>query len=198
MRTTNLITRGGLLILFVFWACSKDSTEPQGPTYSELISQGWSAFKQGQYQNANQKFSEAKTRYGSRPEAFTGLGWGFFKLDDLMQADLEFGSGSTKNNPSLDLYAGWAFVLNAQKNYSTSNIQADQVFTQNPNWSFSYGLPLDANDLHVLKAQNYFLLGNFAESLAEVQLLNPAFTANILTDEGKAALAEEIERLTGL
>ena len=62
-------------------------------------------------------------------------------------------------------------------------------------WVFAYGLSLSSGDLYLLRAENYFLLGKFAESLVEVQRLNVTFTANLTTPDGIAALASEIERL---
>ena len=187
------------IISFFLTGCpsSEDAPGPTGPTYQELISQAWTAFSQGQYQDAANSFTEAKSTNANEAEAYVGLGWSLLKLDNLAQANTEFNSGSTKNNPSADLYAGWAFVLNAQKDYANSNTQAAQALTVDPNWSFAYGLPLDMGDLHVLKAENYFLLGSFSESLVEVQILNPGFSVDVSTSEGQSALAAEIERLRG-
>jgi hypothetical protein len=85
--------------------------------------------------------------------------------------------------------------LNAQKNHSTSNSQVAQALAVDVDWSFPHDTSLDTDDLHVLKAENHFLLGEFPESLAEVQLLNAAFSADVMTSEGQSSLAAEIERL---
>ena len=86
-------------------------------------------------------------------------------------------------------------MKNAQKDYTRSNQRADDALALNSNWVFTYDSSLSAADLHVLKAENYFLLGEFAESLAEVQILNPNFSADVSTNAGQAALAQEIENL---
>ncbi len=170
---------------------------PTGPSYEVLITEGWSSFSQSEYQNASDSFADAKLKDPEEAEAYTGSGWSLLKLDNLTQATSEFSSGSTKTNASADLYAGWAFVLNARKNYAKSNTEAEQALTMEPSWSFSHGLSLSAADLHVLKAENFFLLGDFANSLDEVKILNPGFTADVSTQDGMAALAQEIERLQG-
>ena len=198
MRNQRMKAHLSLGIIFLFLTGCPSSEEPESPTQlssQELISQGWTAFSQGQYQSAANSFSEAKSVNANEAEANTGLGWSLLKLDNIPQANTEFSSGSAKSNPSADLYAGWAFVLNAQKDYANSNTQAAQALAMDPNWSFAHGLPLDMDDLHVLKAEDYFLLGHFSASLAEVQILNPAFSADVTTSEGQSALAEEIERL---
>ena len=69
---------------------------------------------------------------------------------------------------------------------------------RNPQWIFIHDQTISYKDLHLIKAEGYFALGNFNESLIEVQLLNPAFTTDTNTFEGRAALAEEIERLRGV
>jgi hypothetical protein len=134
----------------------------------------------------------------NKVDAYVGLGWSYMKLDQLTTASDEFNMGSQKANPPADLFGGWAFVLNALRDYGGSNAEADQVFTLDPTWTFSYGLPLSKDDLHVLKAENYFLLGNYTYSLNEVKRLNSGFNADVTTSIGRAALAAEIERLKGI
>ncbi|MFQ5824681.1 MAG: tetratricopeptide repeat protein [bacterium] len=187
---THYLLFVGLIVIFI--TCGGGPTEP---SYEELINDGWLAFSQSEYQNASDKFSEAKTKDPEEAVAYTGLGWSFLKLDNLIQANSEFSAGSAKNNASADLFAGWAFVLNARKNYTKSNTEANEALSLDPSWSFPYGLSLDVDDLHVLKAENYFLLGDFANSLTEVKILNPNFDVDITTREGQASLAKEIERL---
>ena len=109
-------------------------------------------------------------------------------------ASSEFAGASGKMNTTADLFAGGAFVLNAQKNYAQSNQKLDQALGIDASWNFAFGLALNANDLHLLKAQNHFLLGEFSESLSAVLVLNASFTGDVLTNEGRAALASATER----
>lgn len=168
---------------------------PSGPTFGDLITEGWAAFQSGDYQSASDKFSEAITLNDEDAAGFTGLGWSLFRLENLSQANTKFTGGSNALSPPADLFAGWAFVKNAQKDYTRSNQRADDALALNSNWVFTYDSSLGAADLHVLKAENYFLLGEFADSLAEVQILNPNFSADVSTNAGQAALAQEIENL---
>ncbi len=105
------------------------------------------------------------------------------------------------SNPTADLYAGWGFVLNAQKSYANANAKIAQALTMDPGWNLIGGtaLNLGVNDLHVCKAENHFMLGEFSQSLAEVKIINTSFALSaIATDDDKAALALEIQRLKGL
>ena len=187
-----------LMVLGIFMIIGCDEEEPTKPSYTDLINEGWSSFTQGNYQAAFDNFAETKAMNETEAESYTGLGWSLMKLDNLSQASTEFNTGSTKSNVSADLHAGWAFVLNAQKEYMNSNTQTDEALSKDSNWSFSHGLSLNTDALHVLKAENYFALGEFSQSLAEVRMLNLSFDVDVTTSEGQAALAEEIERLKGI
>lgn len=195
----SIFKLASLFALLFYMACSSGGgnggTEPEQPTVDELIAQGWAAFEAGNYQTAQQRFTEARQIDSSPVDIFVGLGWSLFRLDQLTQASNEFRAGSDRSDAPADLFAGYAFVLNALKRYTNSNTQADAALSRDANWSFSHGTGLNADDLRVLKAQNFFLLGEFASSLNEVKNLNPSFAADVRTAEGQQALAAEIERL---
>lgn len=195
----RLITIIIISFMFFLLACGGGGDNgPTGPSLADLILEGWTAFEQGDYATASTKFTEAINKDQNSAEAFTGKAWSLFKLDNLSQARAEFSAGSLKSNPTADLFAGWAFVLNALKQYASSNQRAENALTQDPAWQFSHGLSLDSNDLHIVKAENFFLLGDFANSLMEIKLLNPGFDVDVNTSDGQSALAQEIERLKGL
>ena len=183
------------LILFHI-ACGSDG--PTGPSLQDLIQEGWTAFEQGDYATASAKFTEAISMQPDSAESYSGLGWSLFRQDNLDRAKNEFTAGSSKNNPPADVFAGWAFVLNALKDYHNSNQKADQALAIASAWQFPHDSSLDANDLHILKAENFFLLGEFDSSLVEVRILNPGFDADVTLSDGQAALAGEIERLKGI
>jgi tetratricopeptide (TPR) repeat protein len=189
-----------IMIALIFCGCpsSDSNVEPPAATYDDLVSDGWSEFTSQNYTVAIEKFDAAKSMEPDIFEAYNGLGWTYFKDDQLANSIIEFSSGSQKVGSTADIEAGWAFVLNADKKYAASNIKIDTALTSDSNWIFSHGLGLNKNDLIVLKAENFFLLGSFAVSLSAIQELNPSFVANILTSEGRADLALEIERLKGV
>lgn len=194
---TNIIAL--LIIALVLCGCpsSDSSVEPHAETYDDLINKGWTEFSDKDYIVAIEKFNAAKSLEPNNFKAYSGLGWTYLKNDQLTNSIQEFSIGAQKEGSGADIKAGWAFVLNADKKYADSNIKIDSTLSSDSNWTFSQGLGLDKNDLFVLRAENFFLLGNFEESLNAVQVLNPSFLANILTSEGRADLALEIERLKG-
>lgn len=202
MRRNLWIYLAGLAVLFFAWGCKKGSViPPEEPDYTleELIRQGWAAFEQGQYLTARDKFDRAWHQDPLEVEVYNGLGWSYFKMDSLEQAVRQFHICYCLFDTTADIAAGWAFVLNAQKLYAESNEKAAEALVLNPAWAFTHALPLDVKDLRLLKAENYYLLGNFTQSLAEVKILNPAFPlTTVVSDLDRAALAEEIERLKGI
>ena len=198
MRTIKYIYL--LLLYFGLSACGSDSKVNKPiVNYTEQITAGWSEFANQNYSAAIEIFNSAKTMSPDSSYAYIGLGWAYFKNDQLYDAVNEFSDGYDKNDVnvivSADITAGWAFVLNAQKLYSESNNKIEEALFNNPDWSFSHGLVLNQNHLILLKAENFYLLGFFGESLSAIQELNPSFVKNILSSEGRAALALEIERL---
>jgi len=202
MRRNLWIYLAGLAVLLFAWGCKKGSVIPPEETeytLEELIQQGWAAFEQGQYLTARDRFDRAWEKNPLEVEVYNGLGWSYFKLDSLEQATRQFHICYCLFDTTADIAAGWAFVLNAQKHYEESNEKAVQALALNAAWAFTHALPLDVKDLRLLKAENYYLLGNFTQSLAEVKILNPAFPlTTVASDLDRAALAAEIERLKGI
>jgi hypothetical protein len=186
-------------LLFVFILLSdgckvKRPTEPEDE-YPNLISGGWDRYKVKDYYGAIVKFGEALATDSSRIEGYVGAAWCLMKLDSLIYADVVFYLGSVTQNSGADIFAGWAFTLNALKQYETSNDKVNDALNYDSTWLFRYDTTLSKNDLIVLKAYNYYMLGDFNSSLLMVQILNPNFVTDVTKPEGIAALAIEIERL---
>ncbi len=196
MKTIQFIFLGVTLSV-MFVSCSGDSGEDTStePTYESEVANGWRTFEAFQYDSAQIYFEQAIALDSSDVEAFAGLGWAQIRLDNLTQAGITFQRGSTKYPVSSDLFASWSFCLNAQKAYDLSNAKADSVLLHNSSWQFAWQTSIDASDLRLVKAANYYALGAYASSLSMVQALNPSFTADVTTDMGQAALGAEIERL---
>ncbi|MEZ5063464.1 MAG: hypothetical protein R3B81_01965 [bacterium] len=181
-----------------------DTTTQPGPepSYAERIAAGWTAFEAGNFDPARSQFLAAVAADPAPLEGWMGLGWTELRRSDPDAAHDAFESGSDKNGSDAqraDLLAGWAFGWSARSTqagrFSESNARIDEVETLTSTWSFAHAPGLDADDLVLLAAENHFALGAFAASLARVQVLDPAFTADIGTPAGQAALAAKIEAL---
>ncbi len=175
--------------------CKLFTTEPTlEEEYAAQINSGWNAYTLKDYAGALEKFRGAQDLDSLSPAAYVGLGWTLMKMDSLQQAEAVFSGYVKISDSSASIFAGWAFLLNAQKQYSSSNDKVDLAVKMDANWIFNFEL-LTANSLHILKAENFYMLGDFPRSQAEVQIVNPEFSADLNTPQGLAKLAAEIESL---
>ncbi len=189
----------GLIVLLTFGCDTNNGTTPsEDYTAQELIELGWDRFGTVDYQSSLEKFQGAISKDANNAEAFCGAGWASARLKDLANSINYFSSCISLNSSFVDANAGLAFVYNAGKSYQLSNISAIEALNQNATWTFLHDETLSYKDLHLLLAENYFALLNFGDSLAQIKILNPSFTADITTYDGKTALAAEIERLRGI
>jgi len=187
------------LVTALFWGCSKDEG-PAAKTPAELLAEGWQAYATRNYQLAHDDFAAATQGDANLADAYNGSGWANAKLNALNASVASFTTGVGRDPANLQMKAGLSFVFNAQKVY-TSSIAADSmVLYADSIWSFSRDTSINAADLHLLLAEDYFALTppDFASSKAQVIKLNPSFAADIATLAGQTALAAEIERLRGI
>lgn len=186
-------------LLFTFVGCKKTTTEPDAvDQYPQKITDAWAAYSLGNYDTAKNLFLEAKSLDVSKGDAYMGLGWCYLKSDSVNLSLSNFSIAYDKGLCNADLNSGYAFSLNAAKQYQLSNSYAEIVLVIKPNWVFTYQTTLNKNDLLLLKAQNFFQLGDFANSLSYVKMLNISFLADVSTAAGRSALADEIERLKNI
>jgi tetratricopeptide (TPR) repeat protein len=176
----------------------QDGITPPDENVEELVNEGWEQFKSGNYQLALETFQDAIARDNNYAEAYNGAGWASARLTNLSNAVSYFTQCISLNASLVTAHAGLAFVYNAQKEYASAINSANKALSLRSNWLFTYDESIGYKDLHLILAASYFALGNFSQSLAQVQKLNPSFTADFNTYEGKSALAEEIERLRGI
>ncbi|MBI1803670.1 MAG: hypothetical protein HY033_12375 [Ignavibacteriae bacterium] len=184
-----------LLSTLVFFSCKNDEAPPNP---QDLIAKGWQDYTTGNYQGAIDKFNQALSMDGNLVDAYNGAGWASAKLNQLANAVSKFTTGLGKDTANLEIKAGLSIVYNAQRNYAQSISYASQVVASRPSWSFSRDLTVSASDLHLLLAENYFAIADYAASLTEVQKLNSVFNTDVGTVAGQTALAQEIERLRGI
>ncbi len=177
--------------------CSSGSG-PATKTAQELVNEGWQAYAAKNYASALSSFTQALQQDGGMVDAHNGAGWSNGKLNDLTAASAQFNAGLAGDTSNLQIKAGLAFVLNAQKNYASSILRARQVLQADSNWVFGRDLSVSAPDLHLLLSADYFATADFASSLAELQKIEPSFVVNVSTVIGRLALADEIERLRAL
>jgi len=188
-----------ILIIFLIIQCDSDNGfTPSDKEVEELVLEGWEKFGYRGYANALEKFLEAIDKDDSYAEAYNGAGWASARLTNLSDAVNYFNQCIALSSTNADARAGLAFTYNAQKDYQSAIDQANSALGVNAVWIFSQDKTLSHRDLRVVLAESYFALGNLTASLNQVLILNPSFSADINTFDGKSSLSEEIERLRGI
>lgn len=182
-----------VIVLTSLAGCGGQTSDP------DYVGDGWDAFTAGDLSKAHDQFSAAYLKDPENSEAAHGFAWTLLKLDSLDRSLFFFERADELSViQEADVLAGWSFALNAEKDYTESNLKAVLALTADPDWQFTYGLGLNSIDLHLVQAENYFVLGDFTSSLAAVKSINSAFNADVANATGRSQLAAEIERLHGL
>ncbi len=179
----------------VIFASCKSSEGGPTKTPEELIAAGWQYYLSHDYTNAADQFNQALAQNNHLVDAYNGLGWSRAKLGQIATAVTNFATGFGMDTSNLDIRAGLAFAYNAQKSYAQSISSALAVLAVNMNWTFSHDNTVNASQLQLVLAEDYFATADYASSLARVQVLDPVFTANVTTIQGQTELAQEIESL---
>lgn len=191
------------LAVFALFGCndSSNTTEPPlpvdsgEPNYEERLTFAWQKFGSGNYEGAKVIFEELIENNTLLADAYTGLGWCNANLNSLDAAVLNFNQ-ALLNQPSEelanDIHAGLSFTYDA-KNLSSQCLSTTEKI--DPDWEFEHRVDLDYDDIIALRAMNYYAMGSFQSSLVEVRRLDPYFSAQVGTVEGRAALAGKIEAL---
>ncbi len=194
MRNIAIIL--SVIIILLGSVCS-ESSSPKASD-DEILNDGWENFENGDFEEALELFLELVDREASLAEAYCGMGWCLANQGFLDSALQNF-TNALIENPDQDLindiYAGQGFSYEASAMYQNCLLVTGLV---DSDWSFEHDQNLSYSDLILLRAICHYGLADFANSLIEVQILDPDFTADISTPEGRAALAAKIEELRGI
>lgn len=174
------------------------STDPgiNDMSSDDLLSKGWQKFSGNDYIDAIDYFDKLIERNEYITDAYCGRGWSYMYLDELNIALSNF-NHCLMNAPGFevlnDCSAGLSFVFDAMDNPEKCIEYSDAVSSE---WSFQYK-DINYEDILLLRALNYYAMGDFDESLDELQKIFPTFTPDVSTVEGRAALADKLEELLG-
>ena len=189
-----------IVVIFagLFLYCDSDTgNEPTNYSPETLTANGWTQYENGEYTLALNNFQEAIRASNVYVDAYNGAGWASAKLQNLSDAANYFSQCLSLDANYKDALAGSAFLENARKNYQKAVDAGTQLLALDANWTFSHDSALDVFDIYLVLAESYFALEDFVNSLTQVQKIDPTFTADVTTYEGKAKLADKIEELRG-
>ncbi len=165
----------------------------------------WTKYNSGDYQVAIDDFvktlEQADIFEGSeaiineiKSEAHNGIGWAFFRLQDLESASSSFQQATTLNRSNADAWVGYAGVTLARGRYNDVVQFALQALSIDPDYGSSTrrdktDRPLghdnfDTRHVRLLLAEAYFQLGRYsaidrpdpANAAAQIRLARGLFT----------------------
>ena len=164
----------------------------------------WNDYNSGNYQASIDRFTQtleqADKLEGSvgvqnrvKSEAFNGIAWNFFRMQDLAQAWDAFRRATSLDRQNSDAWVGWAGVALAQRRYGDVvqfSIQAMEVNveyksalrTDNAQRNLGHDL-VDGRHLRLMLAEAYFQLGRYSvaektdpnNAAAQVRLIDPGY-----------------------
>jgi len=146
-----------------------------------LVQLGWAAFGAGQYDTAEQLFTQAATEDATNHEAHNGKGWALLRLDNLAGAIVSFDAALNNGFAGADPHVGKAILLRDLRpvNYAAAITEANTALSIDSDYAFVHDTELDWKDVRLILAQCYFATGQYDEANSQVGLLggtmqNPA------------------------
>ena len=183
--------------LFVIYGCGKNG-DGVGPTAEELIDQGWTKFKAGNFSGAGEDFNAALGLDTSAHEAYLGLGWAELRQSHGGLSENAFLIYLSKTSDSeYQARGGLALAYLAQAKFQDAITTANVVLSAVSAWAFSPDTNINHLDLKLAVVQSYYGIGDYAQCLEAIQTyFDSAFNpGDVNTDQGREALAEKIESL---
>lgn len=185
-----------LLLVAGIAGCGSNEDAVDSRSRSQILTeQGWAAFAEGDYTDANELFEDALAFDGQYADAENGLGWVnvFFGL--FATADVHFGRAIQFGLGNQEAEAGHAFVSELEGNYVEALAASDRALAADPQFVFSRLREIDFRDLRLLRARSFLTQGDFLAAKAEVDIINPSNNLNPGLPTFISDLLAEIERL---
>jgi tetratricopeptide (TPR) repeat protein len=195
------VTAAVLLALLVgVSSCSESGDDPIKPP-TGTVSQGWSAFENGDLVEAESQFRSAASADPSNAEAFNGLGWALVRQLRLPDAQKAFDDAIGKGLSTTEPLAGRAIVRRDvdPPDYAGAIADAEAALAIDANFVFAHDTNLNSQDLLLLIAQSHFGLGQYVSANDIVIQLGGAGAdpqSATFVDDLLAQLARLSEQLT--
>ncbi|MCB2198796.1 tetratricopeptide repeat protein [bacterium] len=179
--------------------CEDDPTSPDdGPDAVELTRDGWNAFEALDWTGALDNFERAINRGAESTEAYSGAGWANFRLGNQADARVRWNEGLQEIGGVHDINFGLASLDMLEDDFDSAIDHFLAVLETHPNYTFIHASGINNDDIRLGLAQCYFFNEEYQNSLAQVQVLNSRFEADLTTVEGLTELSQEIDRLISI
>jgi len=177
---------GIMLVVALMIGCGAENDvgfdpEPDPAPDPTLVELGWAAFRAGQFDTAEDLFTQAITEDAANHEAHNGKGWTLLRLDNLTSAIVSFDAALNSGFTGADPHVGKAILLRDLKpvNYAAAIAAANTALSIDSDYTFEHDTELDWRDVRLILAQSYFATGQYDDANSQVGLLggtmqNPA------------------------
>ncbi len=177
------------VLIGILAGCGDDETVV-GPDVDKLISEGWSEYGAGNYEDAIARYEAALLEDETSSEAVNGIGWCKARLGETSDAIDSFKRAVEKDSENADAYAGLAGVYFADGDYERAIASARSVLSLSPGYS-SHHDDIRTADIRVLLAECYYNVGDYTAARAQIDLLggsgrtldpsSPSYLADLLS-----------------
>ena len=184
-RTGNVL-RFALIIFIMscilYFGCGSDPEEDQGATPEESLQSGWTDYDSREYGMAILAFEKVFTEdvpTAIAADAYNGLGWVYLSFSrsagvnqkNIATALSKFQEAIAHDATNADAWVGQAGLLLARRGSQDDLRKAleaiDKALQGNSEYLYRHDYDSEA-DLHALKAQCYYYLGERGKTLDEV------------------------------
>ena len=169
----------------------------------DMLPIDWTDYKSGDYQTAIDAFSETlaqadvlegvdAVKNEVKAEAQNGIGWAFFQLQNLDDANLAFKQATSLDRRNADAWVGWTGVALAQQQYNDVVQYAIQALETESDYESATRLDsdgrllghdqLDERHVRLMLAEAYFQLGRYS-ALDRADPNNAAAQLRIVTSD---------------
>ncbi len=193
-----------LFILLLPLGCSKDQEVNiiAPPSVESKVQTGWSEFTLGHYESAAIQFESALDQDAMCYEAYNGLGWSYFKLEEYSSAIdyFQFLTPLRDTEPELaaDAYAGLAVIYMTQDDDEKAVISAWEVLKiAGESYRLAHDPTITSIDIHALAARCLFNMREFYLAQTEINVIDPLFPPSGLVPSATGTeTLRSIERIT--
>ena len=183
--TGNLLRFAFLICIMscvLYFGCGSDPEEDQGVTPEESLKTGWADYDLREYGTAILSFEKVLNEdaaAATAADAYNGLGWvylGFSRSAGVNQKNIatamsKFQEAIAHDATNADAWVGQAGLLLARRDSQDDLRKAleaiDKALQGNSEYLYRHDYDSEA-DLHALKAQCYYYLGERSKALDEV------------------------------
>jgi len=177
-------------IILIIFGCKEDSGNGTEPDIAEgYINDAWEKFENGDYTGAIEDFEYVIAEFNTYDDhANAGIGWCYaFIAKGNGPEDPNYTTAMSYFNLASDIteaLAGRCLVNNVLNNYQDAVDDGKAVIAANINYEFQGDSQIGIILVRLVVAESAFYLGNYAEVVTQLDIIDPGVTHNTNDPDG--------------